>query len=66
MGITKGKWSTLVTELMAFKELYDRNAPLSQALPTLAADYPNAYAAGACVTCATRCMRSTRNLPWPR
>ena len=44
MGITKGKWSTLVTELMAFKELYDRNAPLSQALPTLAADYPNAYA----------------------
>jgi arginine decarboxylase len=44
MGITKGKWSTLVTELLAFKELYDRNAPLSQALPTLAADYPNAYA----------------------
>ncbi|KAG0909201.1 hypothetical protein G6F32_016896 [Rhizopus arrhizus] len=29
---------------MAFKELYARNAPLSQALPSLAADYPNAYA----------------------
>lgn len=44
MGITKGKWSTLVTELMAFKELYDANAPLSRALPGLAADYPVAYA----------------------
>ncbi|KRG45004.1 lysine decarboxylase [Stenotrophomonas pictorum JCM 9942] len=44
MGVTKGKWSTLVTELMAFKQLYDSNAPLSQALPTLAAAYPHAYA----------------------
>lgn len=45
MGITKGKWSTLVTELMSFKELYDRNAPISQALPQLYAQYPKAYAA---------------------
>ncbi|RRU14296.1 Orn/Lys/Arg decarboxylase N-terminal domain-containing protein [Stenotrophomonas sp. 278] len=44
MGITKGKWSTLVTELMAFKELYDSNAPLSRALPDLAADYGDIYA----------------------
>ncbi len=44
MGITKGKWSTLVTELMAFKELYDHNAPLSRALPDLAADYGVIYA----------------------
>ncbi|GAA5077965.1 Orn/Lys/Arg decarboxylase N-terminal domain-containing protein [Lysobacter panacisoli] len=44
MGITKGKWSTLVTELMSFKELYDRNAPLSQALPELHRDYPKVYA----------------------
>ena len=44
MGITKGKWSTLVTELMAFKELYDRNAPLNQALPSLVENYPAAYA----------------------
>jgi arginine decarboxylase len=29
---------------MAFKELYDANAPLSRALPGLAADYPVAYA----------------------
>jgi arginine decarboxylase len=44
MGITKGKWSTLVTELMAFKELYDSNAPLTRALPQLAAEFPIAYA----------------------
>ena len=32
MGITKGKWSTLVTELLNFKDLYDSNAPLDRAL----------------------------------
>lgn len=44
MGITKGKWSTLTTELLAFKELYDANAPLDKALPSLAAEHPEAYA----------------------
>jgi len=43
MGITKGKWSTLTTELLAFKELYDANAPLDKALPTLAMEHPEAY-----------------------
>ena len=32
MGITKGKWSTLVTELINFKDLYDANAPLTRVL----------------------------------
>ncbi|MDR3447403.1 MULTISPECIES: Orn/Lys/Arg decarboxylase N-terminal domain-containing protein [unclassified Dyella] len=44
MGITKGKWSTLTTELLAFKELYDANAPLSKALPSLVEENPTAYA----------------------
>jgi arginine decarboxylase len=44
MGITKGKWSTLVTELINFKDLYDSNAPLSRALPALADAHPEAYA----------------------
>lgn len=44
MGITKGKWSTLVTELLAFKDLYDANAPLSQSLPSLLEDNAAAYA----------------------
>jgi arginine decarboxylase len=44
MGITKGKWSTLVTELLNFKDLYDANAPLNRVLPALAEAHPEAYA----------------------
>ncbi len=36
MGITKGKWSTLVTELLEFKRSYDANQPLADALPSVA------------------------------
>jgi arginine decarboxylase len=36
MGITKGKWSTLLTELLEFKRSYDANLPLVQALPSIA------------------------------
>ncbi|WP_263145714.1 arginine/lysine/ornithine decarboxylase [Pseudomonas sp. RIT-PI-AD] len=36
MGITKGKWSTLLTELLEFKRHYDANVPLIQALPSAA------------------------------
>jgi arginine decarboxylase len=43
MGITKGKWSTLITELLNFKELYDANRPLDHVLPDLAAAHPEAY-----------------------
>ena len=43
MGITKGKWSTLVTELLNFKDLYDSNAPIHRALPALAEAHPEAY-----------------------
>jgi arginine decarboxylase len=44
MGITKGKWSTLVTELLNFKDLYDSNAPIHRALPALAEAHSEAYA----------------------
>jgi arginine decarboxylase len=43
MGVTKGKWSTLVTELLNFKDLYDANAPLKRAMPTLVAAHPEVY-----------------------
>jgi arginine decarboxylase len=43
MGITKGKWSTLITELINFKDLYDANAPLHGVLPLLAEAHPQAY-----------------------
>ncbi|MCG8907597.1 arginine/lysine/ornithine decarboxylase [Pseudomonas sp. DP-17] len=36
MGVTKGKWSTLVTELLEFKRSYDANQPLADALPSVA------------------------------
>ncbi|HDZ55161.1 MAG TPA: lysine decarboxylase [Pseudomonas xinjiangensis] len=36
LGITKGKWSTLVSELQEFKRLYDNNAPLEMTLPRVA------------------------------
>ena len=44
MGITKGKWSTLITELLNFKDLYDANAPLGRVLPALAEAHPDGYA----------------------
>ena len=46
MGITKGKWSTLITELLNFKDLYDANAPLNRVLPALVEAHPEAYANG--------------------
>lgn len=43
MGITKGKWGTLLNTLLNFKEHYDNNAPISEVLPELAKDYPEIY-----------------------
>jgi arginine decarboxylase len=43
MGITRGKWSTLVTELINFRDLYDSNAPLTRALPMFVEAHPEAY-----------------------
>jgi arginine decarboxylase len=44
IGITKGKWGTLVNTLLDFKGDYDRNTPLAQALPAVAAIAPGCYA----------------------
>jgi arginine decarboxylase len=43
LGITKGKWGSLVAALMRFKELYDANAPLAKALPELVAAHSERY-----------------------
>lgn len=43
MGVTKGKWGTLVNTLLSFKRHYDANTPLSQVLPELVDDYPEVY-----------------------
>ncbi|HMA88810.1 MAG TPA: arginine decarboxylase [Burkholderiales bacterium] len=43
IGVTKGKWATLLTNLLAFKRDYDANRPLAQALPEIAAQFPKRY-----------------------
>jgi arginine/lysine/ornithine decarboxylase len=45
LGITKGKWGTLVTALLEFKRLFDQNAPLRDVLPSLVALAPAKYGA---------------------
>ncbi len=44
MGITKGKWGTLVTELFEFKRHYDEQTPLEEVFPDLAVKWPGRYA----------------------
>ena len=44
MGITKGKWSTLLTELLEFKRHYDANVALTAALPSIAREDAARYA----------------------
>ena len=45
MGVTKGKWGSLLTTLCDFKRDYDRNAPLTRVLPAVVAGAPRLYAA---------------------
>jgi arginine decarboxylase len=44
LGVTKGKWGTLVNALLDFRRDYDRDTPLEQVLPSLVAQYGNRYA----------------------
>jgi arginine decarboxylase len=44
MGVTKGKWGTLLNTLLDFKADYDRNAPLAEVLPAVAAAAADRYA----------------------
>ena len=40
IGITKGRWNTMVTELQQFKDDYDSNQPLWKVLPDFVAAHP--------------------------
>ncbi|MBH9576545.1 arginine/lysine/ornithine decarboxylase [Inhella proteolytica] len=40
IGITKGRWNTLLTALQQFKDDYDKNAPLWRILPEFCAAHP--------------------------
>lgn len=43
MGITKGKWGTLVNTLLSFKRHYDNNTALKKVLPEVVASAPEIY-----------------------
>jgi len=43
IGVTRGKWGTLLNTLLDFKADYDRNSPLSEVLPNLVATSPRRY-----------------------
>ena len=43
MGVTKGKWGTLINTLLDFKTDYDANVPLATALPKVVAAAPERY-----------------------
>ena len=45
IGVTKGKWGTLLTNLLAFKRDYDANRPVAHSLPEIAAAHPSRYGA---------------------
>ena len=40
IGITKGRWNTMLTALQQFKDDYDRNAPMWRILPEFCAKQP--------------------------
>ena len=41
IGITKGRWNTLVTELQQFKDDYAGNKPLWRLMPDFVAEFPH-------------------------
>lgn len=43
LGVTKGKWGTLLNALFAFKEDYDKNTPLERVLPDLMKGHEERY-----------------------
>jgi arginine decarboxylase len=40
IGITKGRWNTMVTELQQFKDDYDKNQPLWRVMPEFIRSFP--------------------------
>ena len=43
LGVTKGKWGTLINALLDFRKDYDRDAPLEHVLPALIAQHGDRY-----------------------
>jgi arginine decarboxylase len=45
IGTTRGKWGTLLEGLLGFKRAYDSGQSITEAMPDLAAAYPDRYGA---------------------
>jgi len=43
LGVTQGKWGTLVSEFFEFKRFFDRDSALDEVFPELIARYPGRY-----------------------
>ncbi len=41
IGITKGRWNSLLTELQQFKDDYDKNQPMWRSMPVFCAKHPH-------------------------
>ncbi len=52
IGITKGRWNTLLTALQQFKDDYDKNQPLWRILPEFCAAHPRYERMGLADLCA--------------
>jgi hypothetical protein len=59
IGITKGRWNTLLTALQQFKDDYDRNQPLWRILPEFVRAAAALRARRACATSASRSTTCT-------
>ena len=46
IGITRGKWATLLNALLKFKRLYDANTPVSEVLPEISGADPKYHTIG--------------------
>jgi arginine/lysine/ornithine decarboxylase len=59
IGITKGKWGTLLNALLDFKHDYDDNTPLSEVLPWLVSNFPQHYGGLGLGISPARCLHNS-------
>ena len=65
IGITKGRWNTLLTALQQFKDDYDRNQPMWRILPEFCQRIPRYERMGLRDLCQQhpRALRQRRHRP---
>jgi arginine decarboxylase len=59
IGITKGRWNTLLTALQQFKDDYDKNQPMWRILPEFCRQVHPKYERMGLPTCASSCTSCT-------